>query len=452
MSAKYPNGLVFLEALISNENAVRNEAEKYLVEIKKSSPETLITYCMQALTPQVKVPIIQMALFLIKRDFIQSKIDIPIPFRDQVVTAIFEIVKNVGVKVLMNIGAEILCGIVLRTNEYQKFIQQLVEICKSPDPKIRTFALISFDFMGGCLSTEIIETYVENFLSIFTDLLNDTDLQVRIQSVRTIATFLSSIVSSDLLTKLGAVLSKLISTMIYLLTCSEDEGKAALESLITLTECQPNIWDKYLSDIVIVCSQIISTTKFKEEIRSGAIELIMIIAEEKKADIRKIAEVKTILFPALLQMMTEVSYKDDITAWTNDEEDDAVKIDAVSSASSAISRLTEVLGSKATTALTDSHIMTYIKSPDWTYRQAGILCIGLISENCKEILIKEPTTRIILESLFPFIDDEHVRVRYATTTSLALLCTELSPDIEIRSEERRVGKECTSWCRSRWAP
>ena len=23
---------------------------------------------------------------------------------------------------------------------------------------------------------------------------------------------------------------------------------------------------------------------------------------------------------------------------------------------------------------------------------------------------------------------------------------------QIRSEERRVGKECTSWCRSRWSP
>ena len=22
----------------------------------------------------------------------------------------------------------------------------------------------------------------------------------------------------------------------------------------------------------------------------------------------------------------------------------------------------------------------------------------------------------------------------------------------LRSEERRVGKECTSWCRSRWSP
>ena len=25
-------------------------------------------------------------------------------------------------------------------------------------------------------------------------------------------------------------------------------------------------------------------------------------------------------------------------------------------------------------------------------------------------------------------------------------------DAEARSEERRVGKECTSWCRSRWSP
>ena len=25
-------------------------------------------------------------------------------------------------------------------------------------------------------------------------------------------------------------------------------------------------------------------------------------------------------------------------------------------------------------------------------------------------------------------------------------------DLLFRSEERRVGKECTSWCRSRWSP
>ena len=29
---------------------------------------------------------------------------------------------------------------------------------------------------------------------------------------------------------------------------------------------------------------------------------------------------------------------------------------------------------------------------------------------------------------------------------------QFAPDLIVRSEERRVGKECTSWCRSRWSP
>ena len=28
----------------------------------------------------------------------------------------------------------------------------------------------------------------------------------------------------------------------------------------------------------------------------------------------------------------------------------------------------------------------------------------------------------------------------------------VTPLVDARSEERRVGKECTSWCRSRWSP
>ena len=28
----------------------------------------------------------------------------------------------------------------------------------------------------------------------------------------------------------------------------------------------------------------------------------------------------------------------------------------------------------------------------------------------------------------------------------------MGANVKARSEERRVGKECTSWCRSRWSP
>ena len=42
-----------------------------------------------------------------------------------------------------------------------------------------------------------------------------------------------------------------------------------------------------------------------------------------------------------------------------------------------------------------------------------------------------------------------------TVTDMAALVTELTRRADLlahRSEERRVGKECTSWCRSRWSP
>ena len=38
------------------------------------------------------------------------------------------------------------------------------------------------------------------------------------------------------------------------------------------------------------------------------------------------------------------------------------------------------------------------------------------------------------------------------TAGFLMTITSVDPDDYPRSEERRVGKECTSWCRSRWSP
>ena len=43
----------------------------------------------------------------------------------------------------------------------------------------------------------------------------------------------------------------------------------------------------------------------------------------------------------------------------------------------------------------------------------------------------------------------HMPASIVAAISLTLLLGTFRPD---RSEERRVGKECTSWCRSRWSP
>ena len=52
---------------------------------------------------------------------------------------------------------------------------------------------------------------------------------------------------------------------------------------------------------------------------------------------------------------------------------------------------------------------------------------------------------------------QHIQWSHATTNTVVDHCTEAldgdyaKVDLK-RSEERRVGKECTSWCRSRWWP
>ena len=46
---------------------------------------------------------------------------------------------------------------------------------------------------------------------------------------------------------------------------------------------------------------------------------------------------------------------------------------------------------------------------------------------------------------FDFIPGQFVEVSIAGVGEVPIT-------ISSRSEERRVGKECTSWCRSRWSP
>ena len=48
--------------------------------------------------------------------------------------------------------------------------------------------------------------------------------------------------------------------------------------------------------------------------------------------------------------------------------------------------------------------------------------------------------------------DQRVTVLAVNKTGGIEKCDYKNINQKIRSEERRVGKECTSWCRSRWSP
>lgn len=136
MLGKFTSGLEFLEALTSADNTVRVGTEEYMKQLKASNSELLFSYCLEGLQ-QPKPGIIQMALFVIKKNFVGDKNEVPASKKEQLTTLIVSIAQTLGSKVLMNIGAEILCGMAVHDKGYQTLLQQLVQICQSPDSKLR---------------------------------------------------------------------------------------------------------------------------------------------------------------------------------------------------------------------------------------------------------------------------------------------------------------------------
>jgi len=397
MLSNYANGTAFLEALISDNNTVRTAAEQDLKTLKTSNPQLLLSICLETATTSDNPPVVQMAMFIIKREFVQEKDEIPSEFKPQVTKTILKLVETYGIKVLMNIGAEILCGMASHSKNYQEFLQDLVKTCQSPNPKLRMFGLIAFENMTSShLEPAVLESFASNFLAIFTQLLTDPEVTIKTQAVKTISTFLCAISNKTILLSATDVIKSLVGTMIETMKDSEDDGKVALESLTNLTEIEPGIWDKYLSDIFVICSQIVTATKFKEETRSEAIELILTLSSNKKQEVRKLEEMKSQFFPALLQMMTEVEYKNDLAGWTIDETEDITRSDPSSTAASGLSRLAEALGEKATIALCELHIMGYLKSEEWTQRYAGVYALGTIAEHCKKVMLQDTVMQTIL--------------------------------------------------------
>src|SRR3546814_466699 len=53
-------------------------------------------------------------------------------------------------------------------------------------------------------------------------------------------------------------------------------------------------------------------------------------------------------------------------------------------------------------------------------------------------------------ALLPGLHDHHIHLAALAANKASIACG--PPDVTDRSEERRVGKECVSTCRSRWSP
>lgn len=190
-----------------------------------------------------------------------------------------------------------------------------------------------------------------------------------------------------------------------------------------LTNAHPEVW-KSPSNLLTVTAEVIRNRAYDDATRSAAVEVILSLSGAMPAVLRKAPETKTLFYPALVSLLTEV--EKDNALWEQTEEDtNAVGKDPVSTAVNALVRLSEDLGAKTTLESTQDILKELLFSEDWVKAQAGWTLLGVISSATKDFL-KQHLART-LQDVAQGVRHSHCRVRYAALGALGHLSTECAP-------------------------
>jgi len=276
------------------------------------------------------------------------------------------------------------------------------------------------------LTSEQLTAYKDSFMTIFAKSLTDKELLVRVAALKATISFLTSIEDTDIVMSFQGIIPQILNTVVESLKENEEQGRQALESMQDLTTACPEIWKQTTPQLVNVISQVMIQKSFENGTRSAATEVVLALSREMPASLRKLEETKSMLLPALVQMLTEVEEDMDTWAETTDEKEAEVgSTDPYNVAINAINCISTDLGEKTVLLPFSVLIQNCIKSQRWQERQAGYMIMGLISEACKESMSKNMAEAMNMACMG--VVDENVRVRYAGLSCLALLLTELSP-------------------------
>lgn len=285
--------------------------------------------------------------------------------------------------------------------------------------------MYGFEIMSELhLTAEQLASNKKDFQTIFQKTLQDESIKVRVSALKAITAFISGIDDQDVVMEFEPILGLLLQTVVKALEFDEEQGQHALESMSELTGAHPEVWKSHTGYLLEVVAQIVSAKQLDAGTRSAAIEVVLSLSSEMPAALRKAPETSTKLFPALVQMLTEV--EEDEATWVETVENkEMLGSDPYSIAVSQISRLVGDLGEKKTLEAAQPLISKCIQSQHWQERQAGFTLSGLIAEPCKEFFKKN------LGEVFGCakqgVSDAHYRVKYAGLSAMAMMYSECAP-------------------------
>jgi hypothetical protein len=280
------------------------------------------------------------------------------------------------------------------------------------------------------LPVETLKAFSRQFMTIFYKALQDKEVKVKVAGLKATSKFLSSIEDQDLVVENSGIIEPILETVVLALKTDEEQGKQSLQSLVDLTVYHSEVWNKFIPSLLSVTVEIMKAKSFDDATRSNAVEMVLTIAENQAAALRKEDKMNDFIY-ALMLMMTEIEFptEEETEDWANEiDEDELTKNDVHTIAKQAIARLSSALGEKTTMKLTGDLIQKAIMDPDFKTKIAGYNFMGLICEPCNKVMTTNINDAVITSC--KGIADDNTRVRYAGLTCFALLVTEVSPLVQ----------------------
>ncbi|XP_038050344.1 importin-5-like [Patiria miniata] len=258
-------------------------------------------------------------------------------------------------------------------------------------------------------------------------------LSVRILAAKAIISFMLA-QGSDAATQkhFAHLIPPVIQACVESVRVGDDD--TLLKSFIELEESVPKLVRPNLETVVVLALNIVEDTNLTDSWRQLGLEMIVTLAETAPAMLRKLPQYIPHIISKMLSMMVDLE-EDPDWAMGDDVDDDDADSNAVAG-ESALDRFACGIGGKTMLPQIKTSIPPMLQNPDWRYRHAALMAISAVGEGCHKQM--EAMLGQIVESVLPFLGDQHPRVRYATCNALGQMATDFAQTFERKFHQKVI--------------
>ncbi|XP_041482292.1 importin-5-like [Lytechinus variegatus] len=213
------------------------------------------------------------------------------------------------------------------------------------------------------------------------------------------------------------------------------EDDTLLKAFLELEESTPKLLRPYMDSILNLAVSIIQESNFPDSWRQLGLEMVVTLSEAAAATLRRYPKHIESCVPLMLNMMMDL---EDDPDWANsDEIDDEDNDSNAVAGESALDRFACGIGGKTILPHIINAIPKMLQQADWKSRHAALMAVSAVGEGCHKEM--EALLQSVLDSVLPYLLDEHPRVRYAACNALGQMATDFAPTFELKFHEKVIG-------------